>query len=338
MSERTDLISVIIPVYNVESYLRRCLESVAGNTYRNLQIICIDDGSTDQSGAILDEYADKDPRFTIVHQANGGVSSARNAGLSLARGDYISFVDSDDWIHPQFFEILISFAEKTESKLAVSDFVRANKCAPMQTIDAEQVKTFSFGVEKLFAMGSIKRCVWGKLYRAELLRGLTYDEQVSFGEDTLFNIDIICRLTDFPVCYIKWPLYYYYDRPISLAHSASSGNIISLGIKMLDYSNHRSVAPAVKSLLLKQAIKDFLSARYEACVTSEPKEKIKMCNKLLRDSCREMLQNKCFSFSETARYLVLCGCPQVYRLWRIRDDSTLLDWERNHKQRRKNRS
>ena len=95
-----ELISVIIPVYNVAEYLPQCLDSVVSQTYRNLEIITVDDGSTDGSGTICDQYAEKDSRFRVIHKANGGVSSARNEGLKTAVGDLIGFVDADDWIEP----------------------------------------------------------------------------------------------------------------------------------------------------------------------------------------------------------------------------------------------
>ena len=102
-----ELISVIIPVYKTESYLERCIDSVLAQTWTNLQIIAVDDGSPDRSGAILDEYAKRDPRVTVIHQKNKGVSAARNAGLAAASGDYIGFVDSDDALEPDMYEVLI---------------------------------------------------------------------------------------------------------------------------------------------------------------------------------------------------------------------------------------
>ena len=104
----TALISVIVPVYNVEEYLSRSVNSIVNQTYSSLEIILVDDGSPDQCPAMCDELARKDPRIRVLHKANGGVSSARNAGLRIAEGEWISFVDADDWIHPQFFEILVS--------------------------------------------------------------------------------------------------------------------------------------------------------------------------------------------------------------------------------------
>ena len=101
------LISVIIPIYNMEQYLERCLDSVLNNTYRNLEIICVDDGSTDSSLEILRRWEEKDPRIVVITKENGGVSSARNAGLDRMAGDYVSFVVSDEFVHPQYFEALL---------------------------------------------------------------------------------------------------------------------------------------------------------------------------------------------------------------------------------------
>ena len=102
-------ISVIIPIYNTAAYLPRCLDSILQNTYRSLEIICVNDGSTDDSAVILERYAAADSRIIAVNQENAGVSAARNTGLDMATGDFIAFVDSDDWVHPQYFEILIQF-------------------------------------------------------------------------------------------------------------------------------------------------------------------------------------------------------------------------------------
>lgn len=105
-------ISVVVPVYNVMKYLKQCLDSIIQQTYTNIEIILVDDGSTDQSGSICDSYKEKDSRITVVHKKNGGLSDARNAGLNICKGDYISFVDSDDYLSPYFYEILMGVAEK----------------------------------------------------------------------------------------------------------------------------------------------------------------------------------------------------------------------------------
>ena len=121
--ENQPLISVIIPVYNVEDYLRGCVDSVINQTYKNLEIILVDDGSTDLSGKICDEYAEKDERVSVIHQENGGLSAARNTGLDKASGEYIYFLDSDDYVADNTFETLLSIAEKDDSDIVFFDAV-----------------------------------------------------------------------------------------------------------------------------------------------------------------------------------------------------------------------
>ena len=115
------LISIIIPVYKVEKYLKRCVDSVIGQTYPNLQIILVDDGSPDNCPQICDEYAAQDKRIEVIHQANAGVSNARNNGLKVAKGDYILFIDSDDYIAPDMCEKMLAFAQQTQADIVVCD-------------------------------------------------------------------------------------------------------------------------------------------------------------------------------------------------------------------------
>ena len=119
-----ELISVIIPVYNAEKYLNRCLDSVLNNTYKNLEVILVDDGSTDMSGRICDEYAKKDCRIRVLHKENGGTARARNTGLKIAKGDYIAFVDNDDFVHPCFYEYMLSSMESSSADVAICELTR----------------------------------------------------------------------------------------------------------------------------------------------------------------------------------------------------------------------
>lgn len=134
------LVSVIIPVYNVGRYLPQCFDSVTSQTYRNLEIIVIDDGSTDDSGSICDQYAEKDDRIRVIHTDNRGLASARNLGLENVSGEYISFIDSDDWIEPQTIEMFIRTALETEA-----DIVNAKYCSEYV------VRTIHSPVEKVYS-------------------------------------------------------------------------------------------------------------------------------------------------------------------------------------------
>lgn len=119
MSEKQPLISVIVPIYKVEQYLNRCVQSIVDQTYKNLEIILVDDGSPDNSPAMCDAWAEKDDRVQVVHKKNGGVSSARNAGLDAANGAYIGFVDGDDYIEPDMYAQLLQAIQKDSSDMAV---------------------------------------------------------------------------------------------------------------------------------------------------------------------------------------------------------------------------
>ena len=120
------VVSVIIPVYKVEKYLRRCLDSLIAQTFADWQAICIDDGSPDRSPAILDEYAARDARIKVIHRANGGVSSARNLGIENASGNYIHFLDADDWIDPEYYQAMVTVATDSDADMVVSGFVSDN--------------------------------------------------------------------------------------------------------------------------------------------------------------------------------------------------------------------
>ncbi len=120
-------VSIIIPVYNVEKYLQRCLDSVVNQTLKDIEIICVNDGSTDNSAIILEEFSKKDERIKIVNQKNGGLSRARNTGLEHSNGDYIGFLDSDDWIDLDYYEKLHDAAERNNCDIAFADFIRKNE-------------------------------------------------------------------------------------------------------------------------------------------------------------------------------------------------------------------
>ena len=122
-----DKISVIVPIYKVEDYLDRCIESIVGQTYSNLEIILVDDGSPDSCPQLCDEYAKKDSRIKVIHKQNGGVSSARNEGLKFAHGEYIGFVDPDDYVHPSMYEKLIDCIHKNQCQIAVCRFSHVNE-------------------------------------------------------------------------------------------------------------------------------------------------------------------------------------------------------------------
>ena len=183
------MISVIIPVYNAENYLRDCVESVQKQTYTDLQILIVNDGSTDTSSSICDTLAAEDNRIQVIHQTNRGVSAARNAGLDAAKGELISFVDADDTLDQDMYEFLVGLMEKYEADIAhcayrhiVGDEVRLVHDTKQTYLQTKQEALQCLIEGKLFA-GSL----WNKLYRREILCELRFDESLKINEDILFN-------------------------------------------------------------------------------------------------------------------------------------------------------
>ena len=204
------LISIIIPVYKVEKYLDRCIESVVNQTYDNLEIILVDDGSPDTCPKKCDEWKTKDKRIKVIHKKNEGVSAARNTGIDNAKGDYISFVDSDDWIELSFCEDMLSvLQEKKASYVACGynrvydDFIDCINCdGSIKVLDSD-----SF-LNKLHSVQSGYGFVHMKLIKRNVVDGIRFDTSLKVGEDALFNVKL-CKNIDKAVIYNK-PLYNYY--------------------------------------------------------------------------------------------------------------------------------
>lgn len=183
--------SVLIPVYNVESYLCRCLDSLKKQSYSDWECILIDDGSSDGSGIICDEYAHKDNRFKVIHKKNGGVSSARNVGLDLAKGEWVIFVDADDWVSDDFFDIDDTSADIIERPYFVVDEkgkVLSQYCPSSRRSINNKEEMFNFFVRER------TNALWNKVFRLDLIRDVRFDENVCIGEDFLFYLETIKRV------------------------------------------------------------------------------------------------------------------------------------------------
>lgn len=210
----TDLISAIIPVYNVEAYLDACIESVVNQTYQDIEIILIDDGSQDQCPEICDAWAIRDKRIRVHHQKNAGLSAARNAGIKMAKGSFLSFVDSDDTVHPQFYETLYRMALQTNANIIMCDYV----CTDVPVIEWEPVPSEKnvqiIDRDEIFHSITVEYVVaWNKLYRRELFEKTCYPIK-RFHEDEFVAHRL---LWDAPqVVWIKYSMYGYLQREGSI--------------------------------------------------------------------------------------------------------------------------
>lgn len=197
------LISVIVPVYKAEKTLNRCVESIAGQAYRNLEIILVDDGSPDNCPALCDEWSRRDSRVKVIHKKNAGASSARNAGLSVATGDYIAFVDSDDWIEPDMYSSLLKDIFTFNADKAMCGFYTSNR--PVE--QNEDVRVLDGMQSRALSVLGGNDEVWRALYSASLISDMRFDESFTVAEDTLFNYEISRKINRQTVNYRK--LYRY---------------------------------------------------------------------------------------------------------------------------------
>ena len=213
MEQKNPLISVIVPVYNVEAYVEKCLASLAAQTYLNMEVIVVDDASTDGGGVICDAWAARDSRFQVLHlPENRGLSAARNAGVRRAAGDYISFVDSDDYVEPGLLETLYRSLLETGADISV--------CGT-GGMTGEEARAAVYSREEALRWivwhGFFLYSAWGKLYPAELVKACPFHEGVFCSEDLLFLYQAFQRIDR--LSYTPEKLYYYVCRKGSLSHN-----------------------------------------------------------------------------------------------------------------------
>ncbi len=221
-------ISVIIPVYNTEKELRKCLYSIQNQSYSNLEIICVDDGSSDASSVIIDEFAKLDPRFKTLHQQNAGESNARNKGLKMATGEVIAFCDCDDWIELNMYEVLMHEMEKYQLDMAAGGWCKEISRKSDVIKNNSSVTDAVFGRDQLLAYLYIRdryrgfAYMWNKLYKKEVLKDtdgkmLLFDETLSLGGDVVYLAKAALNVSR--AKYIDYPFYHYNQRENSGCHT-----------------------------------------------------------------------------------------------------------------------
>lgn len=223
MENINDLISVIVPVYNVEKYLPQCIDSLLNQTTKNLEIILVDDGSLDDSGKICDEFSEKDNRIIVIHKENGGLSSARNAGLEIAKGNYIGFVDSDDWLNESMYEILLKIIKDSDSDISCCKFFKtADSEEKIPATDNEIIQSFNNveGLNNFYTDLYTQTVVaWNKLYKRELFNNVIYPVgKIHEDEGTTYKLFYKAN----KITYTNKPLYYYRITPNSITTSKFS--------------------------------------------------------------------------------------------------------------------
>ncbi|SFD67105.1 Glycosyltransferase involved in cell wall bisynthesis [Lentibacillus persicus] len=221
-------ISVIVPVYKVEQYIHRCIDSILAQTYANIEVIIVDDGSPDRSGAIADEFARTDSRVKVIHKENGGLSDARNCGMTHAAGEFTMFIDSDDWIDQQMIERMTAGALTYKADVVQSSFYYAyddhlmvdERYMPLSA--APTLLTGKNLMRALITNEQVKNFAWGKLYKTQLIRDISFEKDVLF-EDVFWAHQVMHRAEKFLL--MSDPFYYYYQRNDSIVANYTSRNL-----------------------------------------------------------------------------------------------------------------
>ncbi|MCI7813660.1 MAG: glycosyltransferase family 2 protein [Lachnospiraceae bacterium] len=239
MSE-TPKVTIVIPAYNREETIERCLDSVLCQTYANLEILVIDDGSVDRTPEILREYEEKDTRVLVITKENTGVSDSRNCGIGYASGEYIQFLDSDDWLPENATELFVSAIQKNDSDMVIADYYRVRGHQLYQSGAIEEPGTLS---RTEFAEIMIDKAsdfyygvVWNKFYRREILmeQEIRFSEDLQWCEDFLFNLDYLRYAAHIEV--IKEPVYYYVKTKGSLVNTQTTPvNVIKTKMRLYEY-------------------------------------------------------------------------------------------------------
>lgn len=277
------IISVIIPIYKVEQYLSKCVESVLNQTYKYLEIILVDDGSPDKCGVMCDEYANNDSRIKVIHKENGGLSDARNAGLKLARGDYIGFVDSDDWVEPEMYETMMNYIIKYEADLAICcvSKERADKIE-VQNIGRDFIYSRQKALYELIRDIDVQSFAWNKLYRRTLFREIEFPKGRLF-EDTLTTYRVFEKIRR--AVHINKSFYHYLRREDSILGSWP----LSIEIAFCLAKQERLISMSVKNLELLPLLQNNymitfyeIKRRFLLCNKSERKENAKLLKPIFR--------------------------------------------------------
>jgi len=226
MASASPKISIIIPVHNAEKYLDQCMESILSQTYHALQIICVNDGSSDGSLDVLEQYAKADSRITVESQSNHGVSAARNRGLEIAAGEYIGFVDSDDWIEPTMFDTLLTALLRKEADMAVCSVTQHDDDKKSEPMARRSFPNQSFleptecpEFVHRFTKGEFDFANWNKLFRRSIIENhkIRFNPDLHIGEDFLFNLRYITHARSFVI--LEAELYHYRIHGGSLWHT-----------------------------------------------------------------------------------------------------------------------
>lgn len=316
-------ISIVVPVYNVEEYLDRCINSICQQTYSDLEIILVDDGSTDNSRKICHKYKEIDDRIIYLYQENSGVSVARNNGISIATGDYIGFVDSDDYIELEMYETLISMCIKYNSELGICGynniFPKTGKIVKSDILTETKELDISHFMKEIL-LGNIKGFLWNKLFRKELFEGILLPSDIYYGEDLYTVINILDNKKDVKIMYSSNTLYNYIQHSSSVTHDItkifnSSGKLeleeTLLKIKSFNFINKEYLE------YINISIVEVLTTTYREILLKDNEKKylhnLIYLRKRMRANCMEYVISRTVGSKRKMLFFLAIYFPTLYK-------------------------
>jgi len=310
------MVSVVVPVYNTKEYLEQCVESILRQTYTNIEVILVDDGSNDGSGDLCEAFRKRDDRIMVIHQKNAGVSSARNAALKAAKGEFIAFVDSDDTVNSRFLEFLIENLIRNDADVSIcglkytkekQDIMRReNADAPVMVIEGKEI------IKTLLEPNHYEGHLLDKLYRRKAVDGVFFDTDLAICEDMLFNVRCMrqCR----KAVYQPIPLYHYFMRQSSACHSSMNDRKLTLfsayqrAETILEDSGIENLHDMIEARMVYGCFTLFMILAYD-------KSGRKQYEKVLLDKLSSMDRKKVrshLSRNDRIRWMTVKICPQIY--------------------------
>lgn len=309
--------------------MEKCLDSVLSNEYKNLEIICVNDGSTDRSLEILKEKQKLDQRIIIINQENKRLPEARNSGLNVATGEYIAFIDSDDWVHPQYLSVMLRCLEETYAdmvvcgcrKISVNDEVDIH---PINEVRYRKLSSTAFDGNRF-----VSHMIWGRLIRRKDLESLRFPPEVDAAQDTLFNLRLISSYKHPYVFYIENELYFYLQRPDSLVRSRTPWDYLAFSEWCIKNNEDQLNEPGDWTWKLTvQACKFALSARYYAYMCMDDRS-IEKADFILEQLCSDQRRFKSISPKKKLPMYLMIRFSFLYRFFRIINDPTMLLYEKS---------
>lgn len=326
-------ISVCLPFYNIAPYVSRCLDSVLKNTYSNLEVICVNDGSTDGTTDLLHSYAEKDARVTVIDKKNGGVVSARNAAIAAATGDFISFVDGDDWIHHQFYEVLMSIQKKTDADVVICGYKKTGDYVNDVEISADNVPFETVASRQILKDAHAVTHIWGRLYRRTLIPKKQVPSDIAMGEDTALNLLFLYGEKQTQVVATPVLLYYYFQREGSLVRTIPHAEKIKVSKFLAENYSLFSNSEEGAGIILEEILRTLLSYRYLEMFSPQKEDTQKVC-KQLYTFCTNRWDGV-IGITKRSQYRLLYHIPLLYRLYRITTDPSMMDWEQTERKRQR---